>query len=429
MTKRSYGGIMKNKRLAKLALLCVIMLSVVLCSTSCLWTRGGAYVTRDQLDELIGGRLDGEVVIENSPNYSITIENNGNQNLVAAAKSVLSAVRINANFETSYMHSSTSKQYSSGGAGVIYKLDKASGNAYVITNYHVIYDSKANTKNHISNDISLYLYGQESAAYAIPASYVGGSMTMDLAVLKVERSAVLAASNAVAATIADSDEVSILDTAIAIGNPASGGLSATVGCINVDSEYIEITGADGVSTIKLRLFRIDTAVNNGNSGGGLFNDRGELVGIVNAKMSSSTVDNIGYAIPSNIAKYVADNIIHYCDGTTVENPYKYKFGVTIESDELYTVYDEQTGKVYKRETVKVSDIIAGSIGAEIFKVGDVIKSITIDGVRYEINRSFVLIDCMYNIYENSTVTVEIERDGETVTFNPVFANRKAEKVA
>ncbi len=425
---------MKNKRWAiKLILFTAVILTATMAMTSCLWVRGSAYMTRDEVDKLIDGALDGklggEVVIENAPNYNITIENNGNPNLVAAAKSVLSAVRITANFETSYVHSSTSKQYSSGGAGVIYKLDKKSGDAYVITNYHVIYDSKANTKNHISDDISLYLYGQESPTYAIPAKYVGGSMSMDLAVLKVERSAVLAASNAAAVTVADSNEVSILDTAIAIGNPASGGLSATVGCINVDSEYIEITGADGISTVELRLFRIDTAVNNGNSGGGLFNDRGELIGIVNAKMSSSTVDNIGYAIPSNIAKYVSDNIIHYCDGTALENPYKYKFGITVESSELYTVYDEDTGKVHKRETVKVADIIAGSVGAEVFKLGDVIKAITVDGVRYEINRSFVLIDCMYNIYSDSTVTVEVERDGEKVTLTPVFESRTADKVS
>ena len=427
---------MKNiKWVLRPILLTVISLSLVASMTSCLWVRGGSgdYVTRDEIenliDDAIDDTLDGEVVIENAPTYDITIENNGNQNLVAAAKSVLSAVRVTANFKASYIHSSTSKQYSYGGAGVIYKLDKTSGDAYVITNYHVIYDSKSNTRNHVSDDINLYLYGQESSAYAIPAKYVGGSMTMDLAVLKVSGSAVLAASNAVAATVADSNEVSILDTAIAIGNPASGGLSATVGCINVDSEYIEITGADGMSTIELRLFRIDTAVNNGNSGGGLFNDRGELIGIVNAKMSSTTVDNIGYAIPSNIAKYVADNIIHYCDGTSFENPYKYKFGVTVESSELYTVYDEKTGKVHKREVVKVADISAGSIGSEVFKVGDIIKSITIDGVKYDINRSFILIDCMYNIYADSTVTVEVERDGQTAVLEPKFSGRSADKVS
>ena len=416
-----------TKRIVRAVILSVMITLLALSLTSCLWQKSNEYMTREEVEALLG-EMGGDVTIENAPNYNITIENDENGNLVAAAKAVLSAVRVSANFETRYAHSSTSKQYSSGGAGVIYKLDKTSGDAYVITNYHVVYDSKANTSNCISDDIQLYLYGQESSAYAIPATFIGGSMTMDLAVLKVDGSRTLAESNAAAVTVADSGDVSILETAIAIGNPASGGLSATVGCINVDSEYIEITGADGVSTIELRLFRIDTAVNNGNSGGGLFNDRGELIGIVNAKMSSTTVDNIGYAIPSNIAKYVADNVIHYCDGTKLENPYKYKFGVTIESSELYTVYDEQTGKVHKRETVTVSAINAGSIGAGAFEVGDVLKSITIDGVRYEINRSFILIDCMYNIFAESEVTVEVERGGETVTLEFSFANRSADKV-
>lgn len=417
----------RTKRIVRAVVLSVMITLLALSLTSCLWQKSNEYMTREEVEALLG-EMGGDVTVENAPNYNITIANGENGNLVAAAKAVLSAVRVTANFETRYAHSSTSKQYSSGGAGVIYKLDKTSGDAYVITNYHVVYDSKANTSNRISDDIQLYLYGQESSAYAIPATFIGGSMTMDLAVLKVDGSRTLAESNAAAATVADSGDVSILETAIAIGNPASGGLSATVGCINVDSEYIEITGADGVSTIELRLFRIDTAVNNGNSGGGLFNDRGELIGIVNAKMSSTAVDNIGYAIPSNIARYVADNVIHYCDGTSLENPYKYKFGVTIESSELYTVYDEQTGKVHKRETVTVSDINAGSIGAGVFEVGDVLKAITVDGVRYEINRSFILIDCMYNIFAESEVTVEVERGGETVTLEFSFANRSADKV-
>ena len=286
---------------------------------------------------------------------------------------------------------------------------------YIITNYHVVYDTRANTANQISSDIKLRLYGQDDAAYNIPATYVGGSMTLDLAVLRVQGSTVLMSSNAVAASVADSDGVAILDTAIAVGNPASSGLSATVGCVNVDSEYIIMDAADGVTDIKLRLMRIDTAVNSGNSGGGLFNDRGELIGIVNAKMSSTDVDNIGYAIPSNIAKYVAENIIHFCDGTSKENPYKYMMGITMEASRLYTVVDTETGRVHKREEVSVTEISRGSIGDELFEVGDVIRSITIDGTKYEINRMYQVVDCMYNAREESTISVEILRDGESVT--------------
>ena len=62
---------------------------------------------------------------------------------------------------------------------------------------------------------------------------------------------------------------------------------------------------------EMRVIRVDTAVNPGNSGGGLFNSKGELIGIVNAKIISSDVENIGYAIPSSVAINVADNIINH----------------------------------------------------------------------------------------------------------------------
>ncbi len=403
-----------GKRISMLAaVLLVIVLSLAACSPA-----GGNYMTREDAEQWLKdnqGKIIGDVTVESAPTYNIEITADKSQNLVAAAKSVLSAVSITSSFKTSYSLSSVPKSFTTSGAGVIYKLDKTKGDAYIITNYHVVYDTRSNTANHISDDISLRLYGQDDEAYNIPATYVGGAMTLDLAVLKVEGSSVLIDSNAVAVSVADSDGVAILDTAIAVGNPASGGLSATVGCVNVDSEYIIMDAADGVTDIKLRLMRIDTAVNSGNSGGGLFNDRGELIGIVNAKMSSTDVDNIGYAIPSNIARYVADNIIHFCDGADKESPYKYMIGITMEASRLYTVVDTETGRVHKREEVSVTEISQGSIGEELFEVGDVIRAITIDGTRYQINRMYQVVDCMYNAREDSTITVEILRGTETVT--------------
>ena len=67
--------------------------------------------------------------------------------------------------------------------------------------------------------------------------------------------------------------------------------------------------------LSLRVMRTDAAVNSGNSGGGLFDDSGRLIGIVNAKSSNTSDDNIGYAIPSNVATAIADNAIYYSDGT------------------------------------------------------------------------------------------------------------------
>ena len=428
------------KKIASVTVLAVVFAMILSMFTSCSifdyssslnsGTQGGEdYMTEDEVRDLIAGNMSGNVTIDNVNDYDITINASGDRNLIAAAKGVLSAVSVVCKFNITSGFGSQTTTASAAGAGVIYKLDKAEGDAYIITNYHVVYESRSKTANKISNNINVYLYGMEDDAYAIPATFVGGSMTQDLAVLKVEDSRILAESNAMEVDFADSDEISILDTAIAIGNPEGGGISATVGCINVDSEEIQMYASDGMTKIKLRLIRIDTAVNSGNSGGGLFDDSGRLIGIVNAKISADGIDNIGYAIPSNIVKGVADNVIHYCDKTTRENPYKYLIGITMGKSAMYTVYDEETGRVHKREDVTVASVTAGSLAEGYFRVGDVLKSITIDGVKYEINRMFQITDRMYSVYENSTVVIEVLRGETQMTFEISFAGRVAEKVA
>ncbi len=420
------------KKITKLTLAIVLLIALTVSLSGCLWIGGlknSDYMTKDEVEALIAGQLGSDVTIDNVNNYDISIENNGNGNLTAAAKAVLSSVRVIAKHKRYSNYTGGTTGYSAEGAGTIYKLDKTTGTAYIITNFHVVYDSSSNTSNRISADINLRLYGMEDEKYNIPATYVGGSMTLDLAVLKVTNSSILAKSSAMAASVADSDDVSILDTAIAVGNPASGGLSATVGCINVDGEYITMTAADGTTAISLRLFRIDTAVNSGNSGGGLYNDVGELIGVVNAKLSSSTIDSIGYAIPSNVARFAADNIIKYCDGTTLENPYKYFIGINMERAEYYTEYDTNTGKVHKLERVIISSVTPGSVSDGLFAVGDTIKKITIDGEEYEIDRMYQVIDCMYSVYEDSTLVITVEHgDGATENVAVPLANLTKEKV-
>ena len=94
-------------------------------------------------------------------------------------------------------------------------------------------------------------------------------------------------------------------SAIAIGNAQGLGISSTSGVVSVDSEYITMTAADGKTAVAFRVMRVDTAINSGNSGGGMYDDNGNLIGIVNAKIVYDGVENIGYAIPSNGAVSVA----------------------------------------------------------------------------------------------------------------------------
>ena len=116
----------------------------------------------------------------------------------------------------------------------------------------------------------------------------------------------------------NSDTLQMGAIAIAIGNPENNGISATQGIISLESEYIEMANSANTDVITYRVLRVDTAINSGNSGGGLFDSEGRVMGIVNAKMVDEAIDSIGYAIPSNIVFNVADNIIYHCDNKTNE---------------------------------------------------------------------------------------------------------------
>ena len=373
-------------------------------------------LTREEVQKMLDNSMNGNVTVEGGDNYEVTINGAMLDNAIAG-KTLLSAVSIRCIFQvtsggTIFQPSTTTKEQTSAGSGVIFRMDKERGDAYIITNYHVVYDVNSKTENGISNDIRLYLYGQESEDYAIPATYVGGSMLYDIAILKVSGSRVLAESNATVVKFADSDQVSVLDKAIAVGNPEALGISATLGYVNVDSEYIKMNALDGSGVMELRVMRIDTAVNSGNSGGGLFNSDGELIGIVNAKLASS--EGMSYAIPSNFVKYVAANILYYCNGTEHENVYRCYLGIKVTQNKLYTVYDQETGKVHKREQVAVSDISSGGLAEGNLKIGDIINHIIIDGVKYETLRMYSVTDPLLNARVGSKVIVNVTRGTEVI---------------
>ncbi len=425
----------------KRTLLCLVLL-LALCLSSCgLYdlsdylaayqngsstetTSNSQYITESELKAMINeevAKAAKNLTIEEGDTYDVTVEASESFELVGASSALLSTVSIVTTFQTQqYVFSRYGYQLVDGdpvsfaGSGVIYDLDKVTGSAYIITNYHVVYYASALTSNKISDDINVYLYGQESKQYAIPATYVGGSMYYDIAVLKVSNSDVLKASHATEAVIANSDDVSVLETAIAIGNPEGLGISATVGHINVVSEYISMTAADEKTALSMRVIRVDTAVNGGNSGGGLYNKDGELIGIVNAKLADSSVDNIGYAIPSNVAVYVTKNILDYCDGKEEEHLYRCMVGITVEAAASTSELDMKTGKVHIKETVKVSDVSSTGIANGVLAVGDVIKSITIDGNTYNVSRIFHVVDNMLNARVGSSVVFHVERNGESL---------------
>lgn len=403
------------KRIISLCLTLSVMLGTLFSLTSCLTffttipdtgeggSGGGTHIGGGETD----GGTEKEEGDEEIPEFFPKGDGNiDSADLTSTSKALLSVVRIVSNFEK-YSYSST-MSFKKEGSGVIYQLDRAAGDAYIITNYHVVYHGDSITSDKISEDIDLYLYGQEHENYKINATYIGGSLTQDLAVLRVTGSEVLKNSYALAATVGDSEALRPLDTVIAIGNPEGFGISVTSGIVSVDSESLAMLGADGKTALNLRVMRVSAAINEGNSGGGLFDGDGNLVGIVNAKRTGEEVDNIGYAIPINLAKNIADSIIYYCDGTSTAL-YKCVIGINLEAAVMGLVVDPDSGAITKVERVEISGIVSGCILEGRVGIGDVINSVTVDGVTTPVTRTHHIIDAMYRARVGSVISLSLTR--------------------
>lgn len=326
---------------------------------------------------------------------------------LATSKGLRSSVSIFCTFGTE------NSPYYSAGSGVIFKLDKRNGKAFIITNYHVVYDKNEG----ISKEISVYLYGGEYSEAEINATYVGGSLNYDIAVLYVEDSEIIKKSCVAAVDVADSDNTFVGQTAIAIGNAEGYGLSASSGVISVDSEYIDMIAPDDITQVSFRVMRIDTAVNHGNSGGGLFNAQGKLIGIVNAKIIDEHVENIGYAIPSTLVVAVANNIIDNCFEKDCSTLQRCLLGITIRTETSSAIYDESTGLVRIVESIGVVEVSKGSIAYGIVEADDILVSATLNGITKEITRQFHVIDLMINARPGDTMYLTVMRGDETVTLS------------
>ncbi len=317
------------------------------------------------------------------------------------------------------------------GSAVIYKIE--GNDTYILTNYHVIYDKSADAEangGYFPKDIYCYLYGSEAdpvqtkqtdetygyalydfGEYGIPCTYVGGSISADIAVLKAKTSDV-AAINSDFHAVKPASGYCVGETAIAIGNPEGEGISVTKGIVSVDNENIALQ-IDGTGRY-YRSLRIDTSLYSGNSGGGLFNEKGELIGITNA--GNQEDQNINYAIPVEIAVGVADNIIYYDrDGNdATSGAYKITLGVTVQAKNMKYVYNEAAGRGDIREDVTVVSVAESSIAETIgIQADDTLIAFCIDGTEYELLRNFNVSDLLLKVRAGAEINFRFVRDGET----------------
>ncbi len=174
------------------------------------------------------------------------------------------------------------------GSGVIYTQD-----GYILTNYHVVSNN--------DNPINVTLYSGE----VLPATYIYGDESNDITVIRIEK------TDCVYAEVSTAN-VTYMMPVMAIGNALGRGFSTTAGVISAPASDVYFSSTYETMT----LIQVDAAINSGNSGGGLFNTAGQLIGIVNSKLSGTTssgatIDNTGYAIPMATVKKCVNDLAKY----------------------------------------------------------------------------------------------------------------------
>ncbi len=294
------------------------------------------------------------------------------------------------------------------GSGVIYEMS-GDGTAYIITNYHVVYDKESAPL--ISDEIYVFLYGMEYEKFKISASYIGGSMQYDIAVLKVESDYLKSESGYPyhSATLGDSSMLIAGSSVIAVGNARGKGISVTNGIISVPNDNISMTLADDETSANIRVIRNDALINAGNSGGGLFNSEGILIGITNAKNVQENTEGLCYAIPINIAKAVANQIIKKCNGDTITSIERVYLGVMVEVMESAPVYNAN-GALEIRQKVQVQEVSKDGDSVGKLAIGDELKYVTYNNETYPVLNLNSVEDVLLNVSVGESVTIGLIRD-------------------
>lgn len=274
------------------------------------------------------------------------------------------------------------QQYVTEGAGSGVIVDSK---GYIVTNNHVIDGArKINVKLHNGDSYSARLISTDP-------------MT-DVAVIKIS------AEKLTPATYGNSDELTVGDLAVAIGNPLGQlGGTATCGIISALDRELNI---DGTS---MRLLQTDASINPGNSGGGLFDQYGNLIGIVVAKSSGSDVEGLGFAIPVNKVKEIADQLI---EGGKVAG--RAAIGIQI----YYVDLSQAMEQGYMYPGLYIAEVASKNAKQAGIKEGDYIYYF--DGERIETNED--LQNQLSKHKVGDKVKMVVVRDGKTVDCEVILSD-------
>ena len=264
---------------------------------------------------------------------------------------------------------------SGAGSGVVISQD-----GYILTCAHVVSGATS---------VKVQLNGSDES---YDATVVGQDSASDIAVLKIN------ATGLTPAVIGDSDALAVGEVAVAVGNPL-GTLSNTVtdGIVSALNRQVTVQNND------MTLIQTDASISPGNSGGGLFNANGELIGIVNAKSSYSEAEGIGFAIPINTAMEISRQLI---ESGSVARP---ALGVKIMD-----VTDAQTAQQLGVSTmgVYVVEVTKGS-GAEAAGVQAGDRVLAVDDTA--VSDSSALKNYLKDKAIGDSVNLQVERNGKVQT--------------
>lgn len=279
------------------------------------------------------------------------------------------------------------------GSGFILSED-----GYIVTNYHVI--ETAETSN---LPITVVLY--DGTEYE--ARIVGREDVNDLAVLKIE------ATGLTPAIFGDSDELQVGDEIFVVGNPMGElEFSMSTGHVSALNRTITTEEAEDIP-----MFQLDAAVNHGNSGGPVYNTRGQVVGIVTAKYSDTAVEGLGFAIPSNDALRITEDLVTkgYVTG---------KAFLGIWTDERY---DAMVAQYYNMPLgAYVAEVAPDSAAARAgLEVGDIITALGDTTVESPSQ----LRSAIRQYKAGDSVELSFYRAGESKTVTLVFDERTPESGA
>ena len=277
---------------------------------------------------------------------------------------------------------------SGAGSGVIISSD-----GYILTCAHVVDGASTITVTIGDKDYTATLVGEDT--------------TSDIAVIKID------ADGLPPTTVGNSDSLKVGQSVMAVGNPL-GELGGTVtgGMISALNRSVTIQGSSSVNTMS--LIQMDASVSPGNSGGGLFNMNGELIGLVNAKSSSSDAEGLGFAIPINDAIKVAQELLE--NGYVTGRPYLGITYLAVEDAQTAAQLGVNAYGVYVVEVVK-----GGPAEKAGLQAGD--RIVSVDGT--EIASKDDLGTLMQKHAAGDTLSITIARDGQMQTVNVTLGEKTA----